>query len=142
MQAVLGTTVEKISSNKSGYSGDTDIGEPILRRYIGTMIAKGKSQRLIEALLLSALAGSIAYGVTVWLAPDGASALWVALIVAAISVLAVLMPSALIESFGPSNKSHHSDAVDSYHSLEYRLTNHTGIEASEYSPEEEDLDRT
>ena len=62
------------------------------------MIAKGKSRRLIEALLLTALAGGVAYGVTIWLAPNSASALWVALVVAAITAFGVLAPRTLLKA--------------------------------------------
>jgi len=98
--------------------------------------------RLLTAIILSALAGGLAYGVTVWLASDSGSALWVASMVGLVTALAILVPHDLIEAFGPSKKSNWSESDNAYHSLEFRLTNHTGIEASEYSPEEDDIDRS
>lgn len=125
MQAVLGTTVEKISSNKSGYSGDTDIGEPVLRRYIGTMIAKGKSRRLIEAVLLSALAGGIAYGLATWIAPPSVSASLVALVIAGIVALATLAPAALLRAL-EQKQDQTSSTSDTYYDFSIDLKKEEG----------------
>ena len=54
--------------------------------------------RLLKAILLSAVAGGLAYGMTVWLASDSRSALLVALIVAAITTLGVLAPHTLLKA--------------------------------------------
>lgn len=62
--------------------------------------------RLLKAILLSALAGSLAYGVTAWLAPDSESALLVASIVAAITALGVFAPSIILRALDSPRKSH------------------------------------
>ncbi|WP_197493260.1 hypothetical protein [Woeseia oceani] len=54
--------------------------------------------RLLTAIVLSALAGGLAYGVTVWLAPDSKSALLAVFIVAAITALGVLAPHTLLKA--------------------------------------------
>ena len=99
----------------------------MLRRYIGIMIAKGKSRRLIEALLLSALAGGIAYGVTVWLAPDGDPALWVALIVAAITAFGLLAPRQVLNALSRERDPRHKQS-ESYYDLDYSLKKNSSWE--------------
>ena len=91
------------------------------------MIEKGKLRRLIEALLLSALAGGIAYGVTVWLAPDGESALWVALIVAAITAFGVLAPRQVLNALGRERNPRYKQS-ESYYDLDYSLKKNSSWE--------------
>lgn len=61
--------------------------------------------RLLKAILLSAIAGGLAYGVTVWLAPDSKSALLIASIIAAITTLGVFVPNLILSALDSPRKS-------------------------------------
>jgi hypothetical protein len=82
-------------------------------------------KRLLEAAILSALAGGIAYGLTVWLAPPSVSALLVAIIVVAITALAVLAPAAVLRAVGKSGGDASSTA-DTYYGYGFSMTKDEG----------------
>jgi hypothetical protein len=77
-------------------------------------------KRLLEAAILSAVAGGIAYGLTVWLAPPSVSAFLVAIIVAAITALAFATPSAVLSAFGRNKESPWSPP-ETYYDLDFSL---------------------
>lgn len=69
---------------------DTDFGGGLSpRRNIEAVNTRLITTRLVKAILLSTLAGSLVYVVTFWLAADSSAALLVAAIVAAIAANAV-----------------------------------------------------
>ena len=84
-------------------------------------------KRLLEAAILSALAGGTAYGLTVWLAPPSVSAFLVAIIVAAITALAFATPSAALSAFGRSKESPWSPP-ETYYDLDYSLKKNSSWE--------------
>ncbi|MDA0821861.1 MAG: hypothetical protein O3C28_05490 [Proteobacteria bacterium] len=84
-------------------------------------------RRLLEAAILSALAGGTAYGLTVWLAPPSVSAFLVAIIVAAITALAFATPSAALGAFGRSKESPWSPP-ETYYDLDYSLKKNSSWE--------------
>jgi hypothetical protein len=61
--------------------------------------------RLLEALILSAIAGSIGYALTAWLSPPGISPFWAAAIVASVAALAILVLSVIIDPAGRETSS-------------------------------------
>ena len=75
------------------------------QQYIEMVNARPTITRLLKAILLSALAGGVAYGVMVWLAPDSESVLSVASIVAAITALGVFVPSIILRAIDSPRKS-------------------------------------
>ena len=81
--------------------------------------------RLLKAILLSALAGGLAYGVTVWLAPDSGSALFVAFIVAAITALGVLAPHTLLKATS-KDECKHTSAPDTYFDTSFSIRKDEG----------------
>lgn len=81
------------------------IGGASPRRYIEVVNAHPTIMHLLKAILLSALAGGLAYGLTVWLASDSGSALLVAFIVAAITAVGVFAPSIILRAFDSPRKS-------------------------------------
>ena len=76
--------------------------------------------RLLKAILLSAVAGGLAYGMTVWLASDSGSALLVALIVAAITTLGVLAPRTMLNALR-QKLNQRPKPPETYYDLEYSL---------------------
>lgn len=77
-------------------------------------------KRLLEVILLSALAGGIAYGMTAWLAPSSVSAALVAMIVAAITALAIVAPTAVLSAVGRSKESP-SSPPETYYDFDFSL---------------------
>ncbi|MEX2258543.1 MAG: hypothetical protein WD672_07520 [Woeseia sp.] len=77
-------------------------------------------KRLLEAAILSALAGGTAYGFTVWLAPPTVSAFLVAIIVATITALGFALPSAVLNAVGLNNDSP-SAPPETYYDLDFSL---------------------
>ena len=77
-------------------------------------------KRLLEAAILSALAGGTAYGLTVWLAPPSVSAFLVAMIVAVITGLAVAMPVTMIRAIGRKSGSP-SSTPDTYYEMGFSV---------------------
>ena len=70
-------------------------------------------KRLLEATILSAVAGGAAYGLTVWLAPPSVSAFLVAIIVAAITALACRdAATAVLSAVGTNSDNPWSPADD------------------------------
>lgn len=114
------------------------IGGTAARRYIGSVNTRSIMVHLLKAILLSALAGGLAYGFTVWIEPANVSAVLVASTIAATVGLVSLLPHTLLESFIPRKKLPWSTDESAYHSLEFRLTNQTGNDALGYSPDEDD----
>lgn len=80
---------------------------------------------LLEAAILSALAGGIAYGLTVWLAPPSVSAFLVPIIVAAITALAVLAPGAVLRAVG-KNGGAASSTAHTYYGYGFSMTKDEG----------------
>ena len=80
---------------------------------------------LLEAAILSTLAGGTGYGLTVWLAPPSVSAFLVAMIVAAITALAVLAPVAVLRAFR-KNSGNASSTCDMYYSFGFSMTKDEG----------------
>jgi len=76
--------------------------------------------RLLKAILLSALAGGLAYGVRVWLASDSRPAILVALIVAAITALGVLAPHALLKATS-KDEDKRTSAPDTYFDTSFSI---------------------
>ena len=83
--------------------------------------------RLLKAILLSALAGGFAYGVTVSLAPGSESALLVPVIVAAITALGVLWPRTTLNALGHKNN-RRSKSSETYYDLDYSLKKNSSWE--------------
>ena len=83
--------------------------------------------RLLTAILLSALAGGLAYGVTVWLAPDSRPAILVAFIVAAITALGALSPRTTLNAMGHKNNQR-SKSPQTYYDLDYSLKKNSSWE--------------
>lgn len=82
---------------------------------------------LVKAILLSTLAGGLAYGVAIWLARDGDSALWVALIVTAITALGILAPRDVLNAMG-RKRDPRSNPPESYYDLDYSLKKNSSWE--------------
>ena len=82
-------------------------------------------KRLLEAAILSALAGGTAYGLTAWLAPPSVSAFLVAMIVAAITALAVLGPTTVLRAAG-KNSGNASSTSDTYYGFGFSMTKDEG----------------
>ena len=82
-------------------------------------------KRIIEAIVVFALAGGIAFGLTAWLAPPAVSPYQVAVVVAIITVLGAFMPAAIRR---PSSKRSHlpCEAHDTYYDLSLSLTKEEG----------------
>lgn len=102
------------------------VGAP-LRRYIEVVNAHPTIVRLLTAIILSALAGGLAYGVTIWLAPDSRPAILVALIVAAISALGALWPRTTLNALGHKNNQR-SKPPETYYDLDYSLKKNSSWE--------------
>jgi tetrahydromethanopterin S-methyltransferase subunit E len=77
-------------------------------------------KRLLEAAILSALAGGIAYGLTARLAPPSVSAFLVAIIVAVITALAVAVPATMIRAVGRKSGSAWS-TPDTYYEMGFSV---------------------
>jgi hypothetical protein len=77
-------------------------------------------KRLLEVIILSALAGSFAYGLTAWLAPSSVSAFLVAMIVAAITALAVVAPTVILRAATRKGDSRWS-ASDTYYDMGFSV---------------------
>ena len=82
-------------------------------------------KRLLAAATLSTLAGGTAYGLTVWFAPPSVSAFLVAIIVAAITALAVLAPVAVLRAVG-KNSGNASSPSDAYYGFGFSMTKDEG----------------
>lgn len=103
------------------------IGGASPRRYIGVVNARPTIMRLLKAILLSALASGVAYGLTVWLAPDSKSALLVAFIVAAITALGVLAPRTVLNALGQKDNQR-SKPSETYYDLDFSLKKNSSWE--------------
>jgi hypothetical protein len=77
-------------------------------------------KRLLEAAILSAVAGGTAFGLTVWLAPPSVSAFLVAVIVAVITALAVAVPATMIGAVGRKSRSAWS-TPDTYYEMRFSV---------------------
>ncbi len=83
--------------------------------------------RLLKAILLSAIAGGLAYGVTVWLASDSRPAILVALIVAAIAAFGAFWPHTTLNALGHKNNQR-SKSPETYYDLDYSLKKNSSWE--------------
>jgi hypothetical protein len=84
-------------------------------------------ERLIKAIIFSALAGGLAYGLTTWRAPPAISAYLVALLVVAISALAALAPTVILNAVSKGKAAQRS-THETYYDLDFSLKKNSGYE--------------
>lgn len=82
-------------------------------------------KRVIRAIVIFALAGFIAFGLTAWLAPPAVSPYQVAIVVAIIIALGAFMPTA-IRKPGSKRSPLPCEAHDTYYDLSLSLTKEEG----------------